>query len=248
MHLLAVPRSFILSRPEHRLPSETVEQFRSAAARRLAGEPLQYITGRQEFYGLPFAVAPGVLIPRPETEHLIEAVLTRAGKDEPLRIADVGTGSGAIAVTLAHLLENVTVTATDISPAALAVARANAESIGVSGRIAFVETDLLAGVAGDFDFVVSNPPYVSLADRASLAVEVREHEPAVALFAGETGLEIYRRLIPQAAQALKSGGWLLMEIGYGQQRAMEELLTGWNQVGFVADLQGIPRVACAQRP
>jgi release factor glutamine methyltransferase len=163
---------------------------------------------------------------------------------------DVGTGSGSIAVALAHELPDAQITAADISAAALEIARGNAERNGVAGRIEFFESDLLAAIAGErFEMVVSNPPYVPAADRDSLSIEVREHEPALALFAGEDGLAIYRRLIPDAFAVLASGGFLLMEIGYGQSQAVAALLTaaGFEQIEFVPDLQGIPRVACGRR-
>ena len=215
-------------------------------ARRARHEPVQYIIGEQEFFGLKFRVTPDVLIPRPETEHLVEAALARTDSDASLHIADVGTGSGAIAVPLAHALPRARVTALDISAAALVVAHENAESHGVSDRIRFFKSDLLAAVAGEqFDMIVSNPPYV--AEDEELEPQVGEYEPGSALFAGPEGLDVYRRLIPQAQAALKPGGWLLLEIGHGQQGALERLLSGWGNVSLIADLQGIPRVACAQR-
>jgi release factor glutamine methyltransferase len=167
-------------------------------------------------------------------------------RDTPLRIADVGTGSGAIAVALAHALPQAQVTALDISPAALAVARSNAEIHCVSDRIRLLKSDLLEALTGErFDMIVSNPPYV--ADDEVLEPQVHEYEPASALFAGAEGLDIYRRLIPEAQRALKPGGWLLLEIGHGQRDALAKLLAAWDNVSFIADLQGIPRVACAQR-
>ncbi len=163
------------------------------------GEPIQYITGEAEFYGLAFRVTPDVLIPRPETEHLVEKVLVLSARFQSSRIVDVGTGSGAIAIALAHHLPNAAITAIDLTAGTLTIARQNAALNGVSHRISFLEGDLLGPVAGQhFDIVVSNPPYVPLADRNSLAVEVRDHEPSLALFAGDDGLDIYRRLIPSA--------------------------------------------------
>ena len=215
-------------------------------ARRARHEPVQYIVGEQEFFGLKFRVTPDVLIPRPETEHLVEAALARTDRDASLRIADVGTGSGAIAVALAHALPRARVTALDISPAALAVAQENAESHGVAIAFGFLKSDLLEAVAGErFDMIVSNPPYV--AEGEELEPQVRDYEPGSALFAGPEGLDVYRRLIPQAQAALRPGGWLLLEIGHGQRDALAQLLAGWGNVSFIADLQGIPRVACAQR-
>jgi release factor glutamine methyltransferase len=219
--------------------------------RRAAGEPIQYITGEAEFYGLPFAVTRDVLIPRPETEHLVEEVLRLAAElpEGPLQIADIGTGSGAIAVALARSLPRAHLDATDLSPDALGIARKNAERNGVAGRIDFLEGDLLAPLAGrSFQMIASNPPYVPLGDVDGLAVEVREYEPHAALFAGQDGLDVYRRLVPEAHAHLAAGGWLVMEIGYGQQAAIAGLLEGigYSGIHFVADYQGIPRVACGQ--
>lgn len=249
-HLLGCDRAYVLTHMQDVLNAEGVVRFYALVDRRLAGEPIQYITGETEFYGLPFRVTRDVLIPRPETEHLVEKVLElAAGKAAP-RIVDVGTGSGAIAVALAAKLAHASVTAIDISAAALKVAIENAARNEVGGRLRFLEGDLLGPVAGEqFDFVVSNPPYVPQCDRASLSVEVRDFEPSLALFAGEDGLTVYRRLIPAAHAVLVSGGWLALEIGYGQQDAIRTLLVGagFIEIGFTNDLQGIPRVAYARR-
>jgi release factor glutamine methyltransferase len=240
-------RTFLLTHPDTQLTPEQSAQYDAFLVRRKTHEPIQYILGEQEFYGLTFAVTPAVLIPRPETEHLVEALLARVPHDQPLRIADVGTGSGAIAVALAHHLPQAQITALDISEAALAVARRNAETHHVADRTRFLQSDLLSAVANEkFDAIVSNPPYVAEADRATLEPQVRDYEPASALFAGPTGLDIYQRLIPQAQAALKLEGWLLMEIGQGQREALTQLLAEWNNVTFIDDLQGIPRVSCAQ--
>jgi release factor glutamine methyltransferase len=239
-------QAWLLAHPEAELTAEQAAQFEGWIARRALDEPVQYILGEQEFYGLAFRVTPAVLIPRPETEHLVEAVLARVAQDAAVRICDVGTGSGAIAVALARALPRAQVTGLDIAPAALAVARENASRHAVAERVRFVESDLLGAVRGErFDGVVANPPYV--ADAEVLEAQVRDYEPHGALFAGATGLEIYRRLIPEAWTALVPGGWLLMEIGHGQRDALAGLLTGWHDVSFVADLQGIPRVAVARR-
>ena len=219
--------------------------------RRRKGEPMQYITGGTEFYGLSFKVTRDVLIPRPETEHLVEAVLEISKRLDGARIIDVGTGSGAIAVVLAHHLPDAEMTATDLSGAALAVARENAGRNGVADRIRFLQGDLLDPVRGEhFDLVISNPPYVPNTDRALIAVEVREYEPPLALFAGEDGLDVYRRLIPAAYAALVPGGFLALEIGFSQAEEIEKLLAGagFINVEFIPDLQGIPRVSSAQRP
>jgi release factor glutamine methyltransferase len=226
-------------------------EHRALVKRRLQGEPIQYITGEQEFYGLSFRVNRNVLIPRPETEGLVERTLELVAQFAQPRIVDVGTGSGAIAVALAAHCKDASVTAIDISAAALEVARGNAERNQVAARIRFVQGDLLAGIARQSaEFVVSNPPYVPEADRATLAVEVREHEPQQALFAGSDGLSIYRRLIPEAQAVLVAGGWLLLEIGYGQAEALRTLLSeaGFTSIEFVRDLQGIERVAVARKP
>jgi release factor glutamine methyltransferase len=248
LHILKRDRAFLLTHPDAELTPAQVDQYEKWLQRRAAYEPIQYILGEQEFYGLRFEVTRDVLIPRPETEHLVEALLARAPHDQPLRIADIGTGSGAIAVALAHSLPRAEVTAIDISEAALAVAQRNAEAHGVAARVRFLRSDLLSAVAGEqFDAVVSNPPYVAEVDWGTLEPQVVDYEPASALFAGPTGLDVYERLIPQAQTALKPGGWLLMEIGQGQRAALAQLLSGWDDVNFIDDLQGIPRVACARR-
>ena len=249
LHLLGKNTAWLMAHGDKLLPDDLSLSYSELLERRRKGEPIQYITGETEFYGLPFRVTPDVLIPRPETEHLVEKVLELAASFPVPRIVDVGTGSGAIAVALAHKLPHAAVTAIDLSAATLAIARENAKRNGVAFR--FLEGDLLAPVAEErFDFIVSNPPYVPETDRATLSVEVREYEPALALFAGDDGLEVYRRLIPAAFDALTPGGFVALEIGYGQSVAITELLTrsGFEQIEFVPDLQGIPRVACAQRP
>lgn len=244
-------RAWLIANGNHTLLPDTEKRFLGYIARRLAGEPIQYILGEAEFYGLPFSVTRDVLIPRPETEHVVEKALQLAEAFARPRIVDVGTGSGAIAVALAAHLLSASITATDVSAAALDVARRNAERNGMGKRIRFLAGDLLSPVAGEsFDIVVSNPPYVSDADRDSLAVEVREFEPNCALFAGGDGMAIYRRLIPAGFAALIPGGFLALEIGHGQQAAVTELLeaAGYRTIEFTDDLQGIPRVASAQRP
>jgi release factor glutamine methyltransferase len=242
-HLLGCDQSALLTHPERRLSSAQADQFESLLRRRLASEPVQYITGVQEFFGLQFEVTSDVLIPRPETEHLVEAALERVNPEA--RIVDVGTGSGAIAVALAYALPRSRVTAVDLYPAALEVARRNAQRHEVSERVTFLQSDLLAEAGnGEFDVVVSNPPYI--AEGEVLEPQVADYEPRSALYAGPTGLEVYARLIPQARRVLKPRGWLLMEIGYGQQPAVAALLAGWDAVTFVPDLQGIPRVVVAQ--
>jgi len=249
LHHIGKDRAWLLAHGEEEFAGCRAVSYAALLKRRLRGEPIQYITGETEFYGLPFRVTRDVLIPRPETEHLVEKVIALCcGLDRPL-IVDVGTGSGAIAVALAHALPQAQVTATDVSAAALEVARENGARNEVAARIRFAQGDLLEPVRGErFDVVASNPPYVPEEDRASLDVEVRDHEPEQALFAGSGGMDIYRRLIPQAADALEPGGHLVMEIGHRQQRAIEALLTaaGYEEIEFVPDLQGIARVAVAR--
>jgi release factor glutamine methyltransferase len=251
LHVTGKNRAWMLAHESDDFGGCVAIQYASLLERRLAGEPIQYITGEAEFYGLPFRVTPHVLIPRPETEHLVETVIALCRGMERPRIVDVGTGSGAIAVGLAHELPQAQVTATDLSDAAIEIAQENAARNGLAGRIRLVQGDLLGPFAGQqFDVVASNPPYVSTADRATLAVEVREHEPAMALFAGADGMTMYRRLIPQAAAVLVTGGHIVLEIGYDQKQAIGNLLaeSGYQEVEFVPDLQGIARVAIGRRP
>ena len=286
-HILHQDRAWLLAHADDDLPAPDLETLRSLTARRAAQQPLQHLTGMQEFFGLALRVTPDVLIPRPETEHLVEAVLewARSQPDPHLSIADVGTGSGAIAVALASILEHASLTAIDVSPAALAVANDNAGRLGLADRIRFLQGDLLtplltphappdplftgdplnplilgadpfdltasANAAFDtptFDIIASNPPYVALDDAPALAPEVRDHEPPLALYAGPNGLDIYRRLIPQAFDLLRPGGLLALEIGFGQRDALTELLARWHSVRFLNDYASIPRVALALRP
>jgi release factor glutamine methyltransferase len=249
MSALGLDRAALIAHPERSLTREQLADIQRLVERRLRFEPIQYILGSQEFYGLELKVTPAVLIPRPETETLVEAVLTRLPHDSPLRIVDIGTGSGAIAIALAVGLSQAHVTALDLSPSALDVACENAAMHGVAGRVRFLKSDLLAAVAGEsaFDAIVSNPPYIPESDAPTLHAQVREFEPAMALFAGVEGLDIYTRLIPEAARLLKLGGLLALEIGYCQRDAIAALLAAWSEVEFIADLQGIPRVALARR-
>lgn len=243
--------AWLIAHQNEMLTPNAISALHAMVERRRAGEPMQYIAGEAEFYGLSLCVNRDVLIPRPETEHLVEAVIEIAATFAEPRIVDIGTGSGAIAVTLAHELADAQIHGTDISAPALAVARANAERHGVAQRVRFYEGDLVAPVAGErFDIVVSNPPYVAERDRESLSVEVREYEPTQALFAGADGLAIYRRLIPAVFEALVPGGFVVLEIGFGQQAALGDLLAGagFQQIEFTADLRNIPRVASARRP
>jgi release factor glutamine methyltransferase len=246
-HVLGCDQIALLTYPERLLSPEEADQFEDLLRRRLAREPVQYLIGTQEFFCLLFEVSPDVLIPRPETEHLVEAVLEHFGREADARIVDVGTGSGAIAVSLAHLLPRSRLTALDISCTALAVAGRNAQRHGVMDRVALLQSDLLASVASrEFDVVVSNPPYIAQGE--VLEPQVSDYEPHSALYAGPTGLEIYERLIPQARRVLKPRGWLILEIGYGQRPALLKLLKDWTVVTVRDDLRGIPRVILAQAP
>jgi release factor glutamine methyltransferase len=251
LHTLQIPRITLIAHPDDELSANQRTAYEDSIARRLHHEPIQYITGQQEFYGLTLKVTPAVLIPRPETEHLVEAVLKLLPANEPLKIADIGTGSGAIAIALAAHLPQAAITALDISAEALAIATANAHEHQVADRIRFLQSDLLSALnpeAETFDAIVSNPPYVAEADRETLHPQVRDHEPATALFAGKTGLDIYRRLVPQAYSALKTNGLLALEIGHDQQDGVASLLQTWWNVSFINDLQQIPRVALANKP
>jgi release factor glutamine methyltransferase len=269
LHVTARDRTWLYSHPEEILPDAVAEAYFNLLARRASGVPTQHLTGKQEFWGLEFEVTPDVLIPRPETEHLIEVALDRlavreirAGRQprlngEAVELVDMGTGSGCIAITLAKELSAATVYATDISKPALDVARRNAARHGLSHRIHFLESNLLEGLSSLgaphapllFDLLISNPPYISLRDADALPIEVREHEPRAALFGGEEGYELYGVLIPQAARHLKPGGLLVLELGYNSLPAVEPLLdrSDWVGVSITKDLAGIPRVISAER-
>jgi release factor glutamine methyltransferase len=263
LHVSGKDRAWIYTHPEEILPDATAEAYFALIARRSSGIPTQHLTGKQEFWGLEFGVTPDVLIPRPETEHLIEVALDRlavreirAGRPprlngENVTLVDIGTGSGCIAITLAKELSAATVHATDISTAALAIARRNASRLGTAERIQFLESNFLEAFDESelFDLVISNPPYVGLREAAALPVEVRDHEPRIALFGGEEGYELYGSIIPQAAEHLKPGGLLILELGYNSLPAVEPLLdrSDWINVGITKDLAGIPRVISAER-
>ena len=251
LHVLQISRTTLIAHPGRELTPSQRTTYEATIARRLHHEPIQYITGRQEFYGVALDVTPAVLIPRPETEHLVEAVLKLLPANQTLKIADIGTGSGAIAIALAIHLPQAEITALDISTEALAVAATNARRHDVASRIQFLQSDLLAALNHEpqtFDAIVSNPPYLPSTDRATLHPQVRDHEPPTALFAGEDGLDIYKRLITQAWSALKPNGLLALEIGHGQQADLITLLTDWHNICFINDLQQIPRVALARTP
>ncbi len=224
------------------LTADELGRYHDRVGRRARREPLQYILGRAEFWSLPFRVGPAVLVPRPDTEVLVEEALARA--TPAARILDVGTGSGAIAVSLAHELPLARLTAVDISAAALAVAEQNARDNGVAERIEFVRADLHALPEGRFDLVVANPPYISAGELPGLMPEVRDYEPQLALHGGADGLDAYRALSRQAPRLLAAGGWLLFEVGAGQAAAVRALLaaTGLEE-GFTRDdYAGLPRV------
>ena len=249
MFTLDCDRAYLYAHPERELTPDEMQRYGAAIARRATGVPAQYITGHQEFWGLDLIVSPAVLIPRPETEHVIETVLEFAkNRDAQLRIADIGTGSGAISVALARELPNAEIHATDISAAALEVARANAARHNLSSRIQFRQADLLDGLPdGQFDFVVSNPPYVGESEEEEVQLEVRKFEPKNAVFAGPSGLEVIKRLIPQAKTALRPGGWLVMEMSGTIADRVQQLLCGWADFKITNDLQGIARVAAARK-
>ncbi len=248
-HVLGCDRAWLLTHGKTELTEPQLRRYEAVLARRLRHEPIQYILGEQEFYGLHLRVTPAVLIPRPETEHLVEAVLTRLPHDKPLRIADVGTGSGAIALALAHALPLARIVALDLSPAALAVAQDNAIGLALDSRIRFLLSDLLTAVwEQQFDCIVANPPYVASTEQ--LEPQVLDWEPHMALFGGQDGLTIFRDLLPQALTHLRPGGLFATELGAGQQLPLTELFAlapHWSTPRFVPDLQGIPRVALAFR-
>ena len=251
MFVLGCDRAYLYGHPERELTADEQSRFEHALAQRSKGIPAQYITGHQEFWGIDLLVSPAVLIPRPETEHVIEAVLQRVGRilssDSP-RIVDVGTGSGCIALALAKELPAAEVHATDISRKALEIARANAARHQLENRVQFHETDLLAGLEKDvFDFVVSNPPYVGESEEDSVQLEVRKFEPRNAVFAGRAGTEVIERLIPQAWEVLKPGGWLVMEISGTIAQRVWGIVSDWAEVQITNDLQGIPRVAATRK-
>jgi len=269
LHAANRDRAWLYAHPEELLSAEITNHYFALIQRRAGGEPTQHLTGKQEFWGLEFEVTPDVLIPRPETEHLIEVALDRlalrelrAGRSprltgSGLTLVDVGTGSGCIAIALAKELPEATVYATDISAVALDVARRNAARLGYSDRIHFRESNLLEefSAAGmrraplSFDLIVCNPPYVGRRTAEKLAREVREHEPEVALYGGEEGYEFYAELVAQSHEFLMPGGLLVLELGYDSLPAVQPLFdpSRWTNVSVTNDLAGIPRVLAAER-
>jgi release factor glutamine methyltransferase len=249
-HSLSVSREHLYAHDDRRLTDEEAQTLENFIYDRIGGVPLQYIVGRQEFYGRYFHVNPAVLIPRPETEYIVEAVLEARETAEqsvcPPFILDIGTGSGCIAVTLALEIPDATVFAADISEAALQVARENAGSLGA--KVGFVCMDMLDAVNGRFDFIVSNPPYVRRSEITWLQREVREHEPHVALFAADDELEGYRRLVRGAEDMLNPAGFLIMEVGLGMADGVQALFgAAWTKLPTRKDLQGIPRTVIAKK-
>jgi len=251
MFALERDRAYLYGHPEQELTVEEQTRYAEALEQRSRGIPAQYITGHQEFWGMDLIVSPAVLIPRPETEHVIETVLARvmqAPSPTKLRVIDVGTGSGCIALALAKELPDAEIHATDISPAALEIARANAARHQLGSRVQFHEADLLEGMQSEsFDFVVSNPPYVGESEEDQVQLEVRKFEPRLAVFAGPTGTEVIERLIPQAHEVLKPGGSLIIEMSGTIADRVRKELTDWREFEITNDLQGIPRVASAQK-
>jgi release factor glutamine methyltransferase len=267
LHQLHRDRAWLYAHPEELIPADDLDAYLSLITRRANGEPTQHLTGKQEFWSLDFEVSRDVLIPRPETEHVVEVALDRLALRElrcgrPQKttgngflIADIGTGSGCLAVALAKELPEARIYATDISQSALAMARKNALRHSAASHMEFFEADLSQTLLPDvapvaaFDLVVSNPPYIPRRDAATLAREVREYEPALALYGGEEGYELYGSLIALAARYLKPGGILVAELGHDSLPALRPLLesSDWTSVGVTNDLAGIPRVIAAER-
>ncbi len=250
-HALGLDRTALMINGDRHLRTDEVVAIDALAARRLRHEPVSRILGRKEFWSLPLDVSDAVLVPRPDTETVVEAALDCIARDNlrlaPLRILDIGTGSGALLLALLTELKNGNGVATDISPAAIAVARGNAERLGLSPRCTFVVCDIAGGVTGPFDLIVSNPPYIAHADIAALEPEVRDHDPALALDGGIDGLDAYRAIASQAIHLLAPCGRLIVELGAGQGPAVRDLFSkaGLTVSGVRADLAGIPRALTA---
>jgi len=251
-HVRGWDRSTYVSRRDEPLAPDVDSAYEAFVTRRERREPVAYIIGRREFWNLEFLVTPAVLIPRPESEFIIEAALARLrDRRRAWTVADVGTGSGCLAITLAHELPAARVTATDISPTALTVARENAERLGVADRVIFMETSLLEDAPGPFDLIVANPPYVPVSHRQTLSPDVRDHEPAQALFGlGDDGLDHARALLAQAPPRLTMNGVLLMEFGFSQAQAVRDALgqvPALEPIEILRDLQGHERTLVARR-
>ncbi|MGC2696454.1 MAG: peptide chain release factor N(5)-glutamine methyltransferase [Candidatus Angelobacter sp.] len=252
--VLARERSYLYAHPERELTADEQSRYDEVIRERARGCPTQYITGHQEFWGLDLLVSPAVLIPRPETEHVVETVLElvkeyQFGGPGRLKLLDVGTGSGCIALALASELPHAEIHACDISEDALEMARINAARLGLGRGVLFRKSDLLSVYEEEqFDFVISNPPYVGEADADKVQKQVRDFEPHIAVFSGREGMDIYRRLIPQARERLRTGGWFVAEIGYSEEQNVRDLLADWADIQVTADLQGIPRVVAARKP
>ena len=272
MFVLGADRAYLYAHSEHELTPQEAARYEEVLAQRATGMPSQYITGHQEFWGLDFVVSPAVLIPRPETEHLVEVVLELARGVHRPKLVDVGTGSGCIALALAHELPDAEVYAVDLSDEALEIAHANAARLQLDKRVRFLQCDVLKPVVDkthsvipsedfspsrgtcfselrDFDFVVSNPPYVAFSEADKVQKSVQQFEPRMAVFAGSHGTDVIAPLIEQGHGALKPGGWLALEIGYSMRDEVVNLLspTMWDDIRVVPDLQGIPRVVAARK-
>jgi release factor glutamine methyltransferase len=251
MFVLGVNRAYLYAHPERELSSAEQSRYDEVIAQRAQDVPSQYITGHQEFWGLDFLVSPAVLIPRPETEHLVETVLELAREVPNPRIVDVGTGSGCIALALAHELKGAEIYGVDLSAEALEIACVNAARLQLDGRVRLLQSNVLEALAEtrDFDFVVSNPPYVGFDEADKVQRSVFEYEPKMAVFAGYGGLDVIGPLIVQANDVLKPGGYLVMEVGYSMRDAVLKLIsdTLWNEPMIFPDLQGIPRVVAVNK-
>ena len=247
--ILGWDRAQLLSEQQGGVPERLEPTLSEWIARRTRREPSAYIVGVREFWGLDFAVTPAVLIPRPETEFIVEEALSLLRASGHVRVADIGTGSGCVAVAVAFETPGCRLTASDVSEQALAVARGNAVRHGVADRIEFVATSYLDGIDGTFEVMTANPPYVKDGDKPALSPGVR-HEPEVALFGGAEGLRDIAGVLDTAADKLTPGGWLVMEFGYGQEQSVETLVDARPALRLDhvrADLQGIPRTAIIQR-
>lgn len=250
-HALRCDRTYLITHGNEPVTGEQLDQFRVLIARRAAREPLQYIIGCQEFFKLSFEVTPDVLIPRPETELIVEAALELADRERSLSILDVGTGSGCLVISLLHELKKARAMATDISPKALEVARRNAQRYNVGDRVTFRQTDSLAPLTqpAAFSLIVSNPPYIPAGKIATLQREVRDYEPLTALASGADGLDHIRALLRETPRVLHHSGYFIFEIGFGQSDAIDQLVDRaiWHLIEVRKDLQGIPRTVVLQK-